>query len=309
MSPRLFVQAMGSWHAPERYMHHMVKSKIQDKAAPGVASRKTPRVTDAVQQAVPAFVRHTHAGGGVLHEYGYLPLSVSQVNCLEMPPCLHASNSSCYPCKCLNLKTTQSTSAVSPLLPLSSLPAPASCARELTERVSGAHHQRPLRPVNPPSAPALHSSEPWHAERDNGGEEQERMQRGRQPQALAPNTASAPDTHAGSGLPAGLDLRQRRGAPQSTDKSYKGGKSLTLGAKQARDDQQYAEQAAAIKALMPKGPVVAGAGLRGLSGLVQRQAALTIVAAKIKRLERDLDERDLDQAPNPSLSSASSAHA
>ena len=104
MSPRLFVQAMGSWHAPERYMHHMVKSKIQDKAAPGVASRKTPRVTDAVQQAVPAFVRHTHAGGGVLHEYGYLPLSVSQVNCLEMPPCLHASNSSCYPCKCLNLK-------------------------------------------------------------------------------------------------------------------------------------------------------------------------------------------------------------
>jgi hypothetical protein len=77
-------------------MHDMVKSKIQDKADPGVAWRKTPRVTDAVQQAVPAFVHHTHAGGGVLHEYGYLTLGVSQVNCLEMPPCLHASNSSCY---------------------------------------------------------------------------------------------------------------------------------------------------------------------------------------------------------------------
>ncbi len=79
------------------------------------------------------------------------------------------------------------------------------------------------------------------------------------------------------------------------------GKSLT---KQALDDQQYSEEAAAIKALMPKGPVVAGAGLRGIAGLLQRQAALTRVAAKIKRLERDAD-----QAPNPSLSSASSAHA
>ena len=77
-------------------MHDMVKSKmihkIQDKAAPGVGvGRETPGVMYAVQQATtPAFVHHTHAGGGVLHDYGVLPFGVGQVNCLEMPLTLAA---------------------------------------------------------------------------------------------------------------------------------------------------------------------------------------------------------------------------
>ena len=114
---------------------------------------------------------------------------------------------------------------------------------------------RPLRPVTPPSRPPWRASEPWHAERDKGGEEQERRQRGRQPQGLARHTGSAPHTHAASGLRARSNLRQRRGAPQSRDNSYKVGKSLT---KQALDDQQYSEEAAAIKALSARGFSAAG---------------------------------------------------
>ena len=128
VSARLFGQAMGGWHGsthgssvwhhvhpPQRDIPDMAKSKIQDKAASAAAWRKTlaPPETDAVQQAVPGFVHHTHAGGGVLHEYAYLPLGVGQVKCACMPATA---------CNGLQLrgslqmppKTTQSTSAVSP---------------------------------------------------------------------------------------------------------------------------------------------------------------------------------------------------
>lgn len=283
MSQRRFVQAMGSWHAfaRERSIPHMVKPKMHFKPAPAVPWPKTRGVADAVQQAVRGVVLDTHAGGGVLHEYEYLPLGVGQVNALQLLP-------------------TQATSAVSLQPLISSFPAPASCACELTGQVGGANEQRRRRRGTSPNPPPLRALEPWQEAREKGEEEKERLQggnRGRLPQAPAPHLASATYMHAGSGLNARVDLRQRSGAPQSKDKAYKGGQRLTFGAKQARNDQQeYEEQAAVMKALMSTAPVVAGAGLRDLSGLVQRQEALTRIAAKIKSLERAFD-----QAPSPSL--------